>query len=570
MALTLAAGVPTGKAEARVSNWDGSAAHRATIDRYLSRMAGFGFSSSVLVVDGGKLVLEKGYGPANRATRAPITGNTPFNIGSLTKQFTAAAILHLEQEGRLSTGDPISKHLPGVPPGKAAITIHQLLTQTGGIARQVVGPNNRLDRDETVAKILAAPLASKPGVEFHYSNSGYQLLAAIVEHASSKPFATYLRDTFFTRLGMSATGTVQEDRWREHNIAHAYNEWKALGSWKDWPRGWNDGTGNGNIVSTADDLRKWMFALRDNRALDAAETAKLFQRYVAADEPGQFYGYGWYLVPGPSGDVVYHGGDNPGYHSELRWNRARNRMIVVLTNAEFFDESGSGLGLHKKIMASAIATALNDQPLTMPPASVKLSAAESSQLVGSYMVSGGNLMISNGNGALTVAADGQAAANLLLRPDAAQAARFAALNAKATVLLALMASHDLAGLKSALSAADQFYINGWLSDWGDFRRSLGDYVGLAHLASIAMPWDANLVRTTAILKFQHGTMDFQFSWDREALTETLDGRGLTHDVILPAAASSRTVVTVYEPISGRALHVRLRLHSRLRAASVTD
>ncbi len=125
-----------------------------------------------------------------------------------------------------------------------------------------------------------------------------------------------------------------------------------------------------------------------------------------------------------------------------------------------------------------------------------------------------------------------------------------------------------AGLKSALSQADQIYVDSWLSDWNGFRSTLGDYVGIAHIPSMAMPWDPNIVRTTAILRFKRGIMDFQFSWNRETMTETLDGRGLVHDVILPAAAIGHQAIEVYEPVSGRTVHLNLKFASHLRSATV--
>ena len=141
------------------------------LNLYLERMADRGFSGAVLVGRSGKVILSKGYGSLGpRGGR--VTADTVFDLASVTKPLTAAAIVKLEMQGRLRTGDPISKYLAGVPKDKDRITVHHLLTHTAGVANNFGGDYDVAPRDETVHKILAAPLESAPGERYAYSNAG--------------------------------------------------------------------------------------------------------------------------------------------------------------------------------------------------------------------------------------------------------------------------------------------------------------------------------------------------------------------------------------------------------------
>ncbi len=142
----------------------------------------------MLVAADGNLVLKKAYGYANRATNQLYTIDMVSCIGSVTKQFTGAAIVKLEMMGKLKTSDPISKYLPGVPDDKRDITIHQLLTHTAGVSGDLGGRDaDPIERDVLVARVLAQPLVRKPGEGFEYSNEGYSLAGAIVERAGLTP-----------------------------------------------------------------------------------------------------------------------------------------------------------------------------------------------------------------------------------------------------------------------------------------------------------------------------------------------------------------------------------------------
>src|SRR5574338_724703 len=154
----------------------------ATLDDYLDRMSRLGWSGSALVARHDTVLLAKGYGLVDRSAGRAVTDSTVFSLGSITKQFTAAAILKLEQEGRLRTADSIGRYLPDVPSDKRGITIHQLLTHTAGL-REDYGASDfePVERAEYIGRVMRTALVTPPGAAYRYSNAGYSLLAAVVE-----------------------------------------------------------------------------------------------------------------------------------------------------------------------------------------------------------------------------------------------------------------------------------------------------------------------------------------------------------------------------------------------------
>jgi CubicO group peptidase (beta-lactamase class C family) len=172
------------------------------VDEFMSRLEAWGFSGAVIVAKDGQIVMSKGYGLANREQKIPFTPETVSSIGSITKQFTAAAILKLEMQGKLKVGDPIGKYLPGVPPDKADITIHHLLTHTAGVRADFGGrDSDPIARDDLVKLVLASPLRFKPGVRYEYSNEGYSLAGAIVERVSGASYEAFLSEHLFKPAG---------------------------------------------------------------------------------------------------------------------------------------------------------------------------------------------------------------------------------------------------------------------------------------------------------------------------------------------------------------------------------
>jgi CubicO group peptidase (beta-lactamase class C family) len=287
---------------------------RNRLDSDLTRMTRRGYSGAALVARDGQIILHKAYGLADRERGVRNTTDTLFAVASITKVFTAAAIHTLEMQGKLSTGDLVSKYLGPFPGEKSGARIHHLLTHTSGL----VVKGAELDyssREAFVKSVKETPAAAKPGAEYQYLNAGYGLLAAVIEVASGVPYEEYLRQNLFDPGGMNSTGFAWEPRLGGAPVAIGYVG-ETLASLKPAPRApdnW-DNRGPSGLVTTVGDLYKWIQALSANSVLSPEAKRKMFTAYVG-DE-----GYGWHVVKtARGGTLVHRGGGLPEAESELHW-----------------------------------------------------------------------------------------------------------------------------------------------------------------------------------------------------------------------------------------------------------
>ena len=223
---------------------------------------------AVLVSRDGRIIYQGGFGWADLEKKTPVSAETKFRIGSVSKHFTAAAILRLAEEGKLAVTDPLEKFFPGFPKG---VTLHQLLTHTSGIRSYTDKPDfmGKVNRPVTPADLIASfqndPPDFAPGEGFHYNNSAYFLLGEIVAKVSGKSFADYLQDTFFGPLGMKDSGIYQNSAPPAGMAAgYSMTEGKAAPA-LDWDMSWAGGAGA--IYSTVGDLFLWNEALFGGKVL---------------------------------------------------------------------------------------------------------------------------------------------------------------------------------------------------------------------------------------------------------------------------------------------------------------
>ena len=308
-----------------------------SIQAFVERTVPDGASGTLVAMRGHEVVACESFGWADRAARVPAGCDTVYDIGSLTKQFTAAAVVELESRGRLSVHDPIGRWLGSVPADKAAITVQQLLTHTSGLVGSLGGDYEPLTRRQLVARALGSPLRTTPGTAYHYSNVGYSLLAVIVERASGTTYERFLARRLFRPAGMRQTGYVLP-RWRRSDVAVEYDAdgrsqgrpfdhpWAAGGPW------WNL-RGNGGLLSTARDLARWHRALLDHRVLDRRAQRELFRPRVP-ERPGgdSWYGYGWVLLDTAVGRVAWHNGGNGWSYAELTRVLGEGVQVFWVTN----------------------------------------------------------------------------------------------------------------------------------------------------------------------------------------------------------------------------------------------
>ena len=272
-------------------------------------------SGTVVAARDGEIAHCRGFGLADREAKVAAGCDTAYDIMSMTKQFTAAAILKLEMMGKLSVSDPMSKFVGPVPDDKHAITVHHLLTHTSGLTDQLGGDYEALSREEMLEGALESELRSAPGTEYSYSNLGYSILAAIVEKASGTSYEKFLASNLFEPAGMSQTGYVLPE-WKPNRVAVEYDE-NGEPKGKPFDHPWaEDGPywnlrGNGGMLSTARDMFRWHAALRREEILSKSAKDKMFEPHVPEEEGGEsYYGYGWVVSPTDEGRIVWHNGGN--------------------------------------------------------------------------------------------------------------------------------------------------------------------------------------------------------------------------------------------------------------------
>ncbi|UCH83507.1 MAG: beta-lactamase family protein [Candidatus Latescibacterota bacterium] len=253
------------------------------MDAVMRELEAEGFSGALIAVKNGEVLLHKGYGWADRERRVPVTTETVFDVASYAKSITRAGILKLEQEGKLSTGDPITRFFVNVPADKQSITIHHLLTMQSGLHEyhDDSGDFQPMTRDEAVQRILAQPLRFTPGEDRGYSNSGYGLLAAIIEIVSGMPYMEYTQTELFKPARLRYTGYYRNPRWTPEQAAHGYDA-KSYGD-ENSPYHWPEITwaciGGGCLVSSPGEQGRWLNALLDHEILGETALDKLYTVY---------------------------------------------------------------------------------------------------------------------------------------------------------------------------------------------------------------------------------------------------------------------------------------------------
>jgi CubicO group peptidase (beta-lactamase class C family) len=350
-----------------------------SVDAYLERITPFGFSGACLVGAADEIVLNDGYGLAVREQGIENTSETVFSLGSVTKQFTAAAILRLEEDRKLRTDDSIARFVRA-PANKAKITLHQLLTHTAGLPMYTGDDFEPAARDETLAKMLQEPLRFPPGSDFAYSNAGYSLLAAVIEIASGEGYEEFLQRELLGPAGLDATGYRLPD-WSERVVAHWYAGDTDNGTPLEKPYpSWNL-LGNGDMLSTTDDMFRWHRALQDDTVLSSKSRRKLFTPY-AGD-----YAYGWRVSNGERGRLVEHGGASS-YGSSCALKRFLDADVVVV----LFCNASYGASPLAQVVEDHVVAAAFGERVPLPP---RLRPQQSfDSVAGIYVLpSGGRLRV---------------------------------------------------------------------------------------------------------------------------------------------------------------------------------
>lgn len=336
----------------------GAASRKDSIDRLAAKYTELKqFNGALLVADDKGIILKKGYGQANFEWQLPVTPDTKFRIGSVTKQFTAVLILKLVEEGKVGLEDPITKHLPDYRQDTGSrITVTHLLNHTSGIPSYTSRPDfgEKVSRNpykvaDFVKQFASGDLEFEPGSKYAYNNSGYFLLGAIIEKVTGKTYAQVLRERIFEPLGMKNTG---------YDVSETLLAKRASGYERN-PDGFVNAAyldmglpyAAGSMYSTVEDLYLWDRALYGDKVLPAALKQKMFTPGLGD------YGFGWNLEPTQLDDgktkvaTTSHGGGINGFSAFLIRVPEKKEVIIVLSNV--------GRGVRARSLAAGVLSVLH-------------------------------------------------------------------------------------------------------------------------------------------------------------------------------------------------------------------
>lgn len=305
------------------------------LDEYLrAAQKAWAFQGAALVAIDSQVIIARGYGQANLEFKTPNTPQTKFFIGSITKQFTAAAILKLQEMGKLNVHDPLAEHLPYYPgPAAEKITIHHLLTHTAGLPNYTDVPEILDQRTEAIAPtelmeyFMHQPLLFEPGEKFHYSNSGYIVLGAVVEAVSGQSYEAFLHRYILRPAGMHNSGYGRREA-AIPNRASGYTVDEARDPIIAVPIHFSVLHTAGALYSTAEDLLAWSLALRDGSVLDDSLVNAMLSDH------GHGYGYGWSIDSTYGHKHCFHGGYLDGFNTTIEIWPDSALTVVVLSNED--------------------------------------------------------------------------------------------------------------------------------------------------------------------------------------------------------------------------------------------
>ena len=505
----------------------------ARVNEYMGRLENLGYAGGVLVVRNAKVVLTSSYGMANVAAGIRADTSTVYNLGSITKQFTAAAILRLEEMGKLRTTDSIGRFFPGAPADKRGITLHWLLTHTAGFNSDYSPTDYEpTTRDEYVRCIFAAALRSKPGSTYFYANSGYSLLAAVVELLTGQDYEGALRDLVLRPAGMLETG-YKAPRWESARIAHGYQNGRDWGTIVDriavegapyWAL-----RGNGGLHTTLGDIARWDAALDNRSVLTDSSRVKFMTGYVNEGPEGRSqYAYGWAVMKTSRGTrLVTHNGGNGVYVAELlRFVNDRVTIFVASTVSE----------LTATTAVRVISRIVFGQPYELPPARVAAAPSVITAAAGTYLLGDGSrLVVRAPDGRLTAEAVGQQAYALLVTGDTASAPEATSLNARSLAIAEAVVKGNVAPLRAALGPGgpDSAEVASQEAQMMEGRlERFGALKSVEVLGTVRGPEGG--LQTTVRLNFERGGATNIYTWDRGGHIMDLGARPFAAVELLPS------------------------------------
>ncbi|HTB26209.1 MAG TPA: serine hydrolase domain-containing protein [Puia sp.] len=288
------------------------------------------FNGTILMAEEGKIYYDTALGFSNLITKEPLSDSSSFYLASVSKQFTAMAIMILKEQNKLSYDDTLTKYFPEFPAYANKITIRHLLTHTSGLTDYLSMDKfykpDLANEDVLKALIMQKKLNFYPGDKFSYSNSGYVMLAMIVERVSGKPFNVFMKEFIFEPLGMKNTLVFDKSKPFIRNRAVGFNKNGDLDDYEILT------AGDGGIYSTTHDLFLWDQSLYHNKLVDSSTISEAFHETKLNNGSLSNYGFGWAIVKNANNKIVHHGGAMNGYRTAIYRDMENQYCIIILTN----------------------------------------------------------------------------------------------------------------------------------------------------------------------------------------------------------------------------------------------
>lgn len=486
------------------------------ITAYLERLEGYGYSGVVMVARGDTVILHHAYGLADQKRKIPMRTDHLFDMGSITKQFTAAAIMALEEDGKLRVTDSIAKYFANVPADKRGITIHHLLTHTSGLAMGFGGDYERVTRDEIVRRALASELRSPPGERHAYSNAGYSLLGAIVEIVSGRPLDSFMQERLFRRAGMTSSSYFPRDtqrvvrgylRGQDMEIA----ERAAATGGETWNL-----IGNGGLHSTLADMHRWMRALEQDRLFSRAARDRMLSPHAlhSSDYRGTgslHYGYGWYVSKLKNGKtVVWHLGGNGTLNTAVRWHVDDGTLVLYASNTSEFHDPTYPVPVIERLLAG--------ERVNFPPTVIARDAEALARYAGRYRLDDDAITVEVKDGFLRLRGEGQSAFWFGTREEWEKDTVLDAWLARTATLVEQSRARQWEELRKSFGS--QTTLQG-LADfetafWRKRRDAHGDYLRMRLIGT--EPAGAPFVaRSIVAIDFERGTTVREYFWTKDGV-----------------------------------------------------
>ncbi len=324
--------------------------HNAQIERITSqvdslltkKVARQQFSGSILIADYDQEILSRGYSMAEWEKQVPNTPHTRFYLGSTTKQFTAMAILILQERGKLHVRDHLCTYIVPCPPAWQSVTIHELLTHTSGIPQLDDSSLSTASPQSWIAGFAGLSLVYTPGSQFSYCSVCYQILGYVVAQVSGESYSAFLQQAIFAPLQMkdSGSGDARYTSAPDHAVGYAGWQVQDMDAGMAIDPRWSFLFGSGLVYSSAEDMYRWDQALSHHTLVSQQTLDEAFTPYIASQYAGSSYGYGWFIGHSPvlGHRLVWHDGKIPGFRSYIGRYPDDGVTIILLSNLATVDE----------------------------------------------------------------------------------------------------------------------------------------------------------------------------------------------------------------------------------------